>query len=150
MSEIVYRSDLERVLTATEVDTNFSNLNADKLERQLESSVYEKIIDVAVVAGVVTIDLDEGSEFDVDVDDDITDIAFSNTPADGYASAVSVRFIQDATGGHTITVPSGFLTVGGTDLVLATDADSVSEVAFKIRNKGGVVITAYPVLGEIA
>ena len=68
---------------------------------------------VAIAAGVLSLDLSLGCEFDVTLNANITSITFSNYPSSTKWTTVTIRFTADGTI-RTITWPAAFHWASGT------------------------------------
>ncbi len=66
-----------------------------------------------VTGGVLTLDLSVPCGFRINLNQDVTSIVFANVPTE-RAIAFAVEWVQDATGGHTITWPASVVTDDGT------------------------------------
>lgn len=62
-----------------------------------------KLNEITPVAGVLTIPFGIGSTIVVNMNQDVTSVIFEGVPADGFAQRLPVYFVQDGTGGRTIT-----------------------------------------------
>ena len=97
----------------------------------------EKLVSVAPVGGVCTLDLSQGNEFAVSLTG-ADSVAFANVPAtSGLRLSVGVSLIQDATGGRTAAWPGSvdWGTAGAP--TLSTGANKVDFVGFVSDNNGG-------------
>lgn len=80
------------------------------------------VSDLGSITGSITVDLSSGHVFTATLTGDIT-LAWSGLPATGTMTDRVLILTQDATGGHTITWPSGTKWPGG--LAYTTDAASI-------------------------
>ena len=84
------------------------------------------------VAGAASItldfsDVDNGNIKSVTLDQNTT-IAFSGITV--YPTVFFVRFVQDASGGHTVTLPSGIKYPGGSAPTISDGANEVTGLMF--------------------
>ena len=79
---------------------------------------------LSIAAGVVAIDLSLGEHFTLTLSANVTSITFTNLPAAGFARELSIRFVQDATGGRTVALPASFKATGGSDTAVAAAASA--------------------------
>lgn len=121
MSSITTRAGKGSVLTYTEVDSNFTNLNTDKLEKSggtitgyNEGSVYS-----VTYASTITPNVANGNNQTVTLTGNVTFSAFAS-PVAGQSLTLFVT--QDATGSRLLT--STMLFAGGTK-TLSTTANAV-------------------------
>ncbi len=63
-------------------------------------------------------------------------LALSNLAAAGYVTEGEIRIAQDATGRRTLTLPSSFKPLGGSDTAIAAAANAVTILSFKTFNAG--------------
>lgn len=89
-------------------------------------NVADKVQTVASDAGVLTLDYKNGGTAIVTLTEAITSIVVNNVPAGG---AMTVYFIQDATGGWAVDF-TGFRTAGGNGVSLSTDPNAEDVVVF--------------------
>lgn len=89
-------------------------------------NVKDKVQTPDISSGVLTLNYKLGGMAVVTLDENVTSITVSNVPAGG---AMTVYFVQDATGGRTVDF-SGFKTAGGEGITLSTDADARDIVVF--------------------
>lgn len=66
-------------------------------------------------------------------------LALSNLAPAGYATEGEIRIMQDATGGWTLTLPTAFKVLGGSDTAVASGASKVTVLSFKTLNDGTTV-----------
>ena len=59
-----------------------------------------------ISAGVLTLDLDTASVFEVVLTANVTSLVFANAPTTGRAGSATLTLRQDATGGRTVTWPT--------------------------------------------
>lgn len=73
----------------------------------------ETLDEPAVVSNEITIDLDAGSVFVCELNDDVTDVIISNAASVGRVSSFTLVLIQDSTGGRGVTWPASILWSNG-------------------------------------
>lgn len=91
---------------------------------------------LSIASGVVNIDLSLGNLFTLALTANITSITFSNVPASGRGTSISVRIRQDATGGRTVTLPSSFKAISGSDSAVQTAANAYTVLNFTTYDQG--------------
>jgi hypothetical protein len=97
----------------------------------------------AVSAGVLTLDLETGSVFEVTLTGGVTSLTLANPPATGRAGACTLILRQDATGGRTLAWPNSVLWAGNTPPLVTPAANAVDVYAFITRN-GGATWYGFP------
>lgn len=90
---------------------------------------------VGVVAGVVTLDLAVSRNFIVNLTANVTGLTLNNIPASGVVD-LDIDFVQDATGGRTVTFPVSFKALGGSDTVVDAAANKVTVLSAKTKDSG--------------
>ena len=88
----------------------------------------ERSAAITASTATTTLDLSTARKFNVAMQSNTT-LAFSNVASSGVTS-ITVVFTQDATGGRTLTLPSGTLTPGGLGVTLSTAANSEDWIEF--------------------
>jgi len=125
MATIVTRSGKGSALTHTEMDSNFSNLNTDKLESSDLTNYADRTSDANwtgsqrsadVVDNDGSFDLDAGQNFTCTPTGNIT-LTFTNIP-DGQSGTI----VLVNTGGHTISAASTTKVMGADMLTTITTA----------------------------
>jgi hypothetical protein len=96
-----------------------------------------------ISAGVLTLDLETGSVFEVVLTANVTSLVFANPPTVGRAGSATLILRQDATGGRTVAWPSSILWSGGTAPVVTSGANAVDLYGFITRN-GGTTWYGFP------
>lgn len=91
----------------------------------------------SVASGSLTIDMTYGWT-KVILTESVNNVTFINVPASGTVASTVVEFVQDATGGRTVTGTS-FVTAGGVGLDLSLAANSTSLVSFITSNNGTTI-----------
>jgi len=66
-------------------------------------------------------------------------LALSNLAPAGHATEGEIRIAQDATGGWTLTLPTAFKALGGSDTAIASGANKVTVLSFKTFNDGSTI-----------
>jgi hypothetical protein len=87
-------------------------------------------------SGTLTLDLENGHNFEVTLTENVTTLTISNPPASGKAGAFTLILKQDATGGRTVTWPASMKWAGGTAPTLSTDANAVDILTFITTDAG--------------
>lgn len=84
----------------------------------------EAVTALSISSGAVTVDLALGNYFTLTLTENVTSITLDNLPAAGKARTFSIRFLQDGTGGRTVTFPSSFKFTDGSDFAVISTADA--------------------------
>lgn len=85
----------------------------------------------ATVGGAVTLNVANGSIFDLTMSASFSSLTFSNVPAAGTSCAIVVRFKQDSTGSRSLTMSGTvYKAAGGTLPVLSTAANKLDALSF--------------------
>ena len=92
---------------------------------------------VSVLGGNITLSFNYGWNR-VTLTESVTGVNFANVPSSGQVSSMTVEFVQDSAGGHTVD-DSTYLTVNGVGLDISTVANATSLVSF-ITSDGGTKI----------
>ena len=125
MATIVTRSGKGSALTHTEMDSNFSNLNTDKLESSDLTNYADRTADANwtgsqrsadVIDNDGSFDLDAGQNFTCTPTGNIT-LTFTNIP-DGQSGTI----VLVNTGGHTISAHTNTKVMGADMLTTITTA----------------------------
>lgn len=98
---------------------------------------YFETIYTANVSGALTIDLQNGSYQELTLTGNVTSITFANTVTD-TATGITVKFIQDGTGGRTVSF-GDLYAAGGTAPTLSTTAGASDTLAFNVKNVSDTV-----------
>ena len=119
-------SEASKVVTA---DANGVVLFANGLEEQFTT--------LTITANAVTVDLQDGNNFEVDLSDNITagNFTISNPASSGNVSSFTLKVIQGATA-RTIAWPSSVDWAAATAPTLSTDNDAVDYFVFITHNGG--------------
>lgn len=103
-------------------------------------SFTETLSPLTAAAGVLTVDLTSGTVFTHTLSANITSISVINLPSPmtNKAQTFSLRFVQNATGGYTVTWPASFLwSNGGADKPVVTpQANAVDIFSFTTYDGG--------------
>ncbi len=86
--------------------------------------------------GTLTLDLENGNVFEIELDENVSTLTISNPPASGKAGSFTLILKQDATGGRTVTWPASVKWAGGTAPTLSTDANAVDILTFITTDAG--------------
>jgi len=84
---------------------------------------------------VLTLDLENGNDFQVTLTEDITTVTISNPPASGKRGSFALDIIQDSVA-RTITWPASVKWPGGTAPTLSTGSGDIDSFAFRTRDAG--------------
>lgn len=87
-------------------------------------------------SGTLTLDIENGNVFEVELDENVTTLTISNPPASGKAGAFTLILKQDATGSRTVTWPGSVKWAGGTAPTLTTDANAIDILTFVTTDAG--------------
>lgn len=101
---------------------------------------YGEVVEsITQTTSTLTLDMSKGNTFAVTLQANVTTVAFSNVPA-GKLVPITIEFIQDATGGRTV---SGWGTAvkwsGGTIPTLSATANATDVVAGYTRDGGTTI-----------
>ena len=92
---------------------------------------------VSSSSGAVTFDCETGNSFDITLTEDVTSITLSNPPASGNYGEIVIEFVQDGTGGRTVSGwPASVKWPGGTAPTITSDANAVDKVVLSTRDGG--------------
>lgn len=91
-----------------------------------------KVHTAVVSAGVATLNCGNGlnRRHQVPVLTGNVTLALSNLAPDGYATDGEARIVQDATGGHSVTLPANWRPIGGSDTAVAIGPSAVTWLSF--------------------
>lgn len=104
---------------------------------------YGTVTALGNISGAVDIDLSAGPVYTGTLTGNVT-LTFTNPPSAGFAAEVVLIFVQDGTGGRTITWPAGTKWPNGIAHVMTATADAEDHIGVRIRDAGST-IRAYPV-----
>ena len=90
---------------------------------------------VASSGGELSLDMALGSNFKITLTEN-TALAVSNLAGTGYVEEFEVEITQDATGGHTLTLPVSFKALGGSDTAVSAAAGSTTVLSAKTFDGG--------------
>lgn len=91
---------------------------------------------LAIASGVVNINCALGDYFTLSLTANVTSITFSNLPGAGLGASLAIRIIQDATGGRTVSLPSSFKAITGSDTSVQSAANSYTIVHIETFDNG--------------
>ena len=151
--------DAASVLTAVTVEAALQELATGKLANVVEDTTPElggnlgcqdnevqkaEIKDYAVThtapsinSGAVTFDCESGNSFQVTLTENITAITLSNPPATGKYGEITIKFVQDGTGGWTVAGwPAGVKWAGGSAPTITSAAGSIDKVFLSTHDEG--------------
>lgn len=89
------------------------------------------VIETSPAAGVLTLDCGLARNFVVSLTANVTSVELTNLGGAGKATEIEVEFRQDATGGRTVTLPTSFKALGGSDTVVASAANAATVMSAK-------------------
>lgn len=112
------------------------NLQDLVLQRPEIRDYSETVATPAIVAGVLTLDLETANIFNVAHDANITTLTISNPPASGKCGSFTLHLTQDATGGRTLTMPASVKWSSGTVATISTAASKRNKFVFDTINGG--------------
>lgn len=95
---------------------------------------YEKVQSATIVSGVLTIDLNDGNCFTVELTENITSIVIQNPKGSGLHHPFTLYTKQDSTGGRMVDF-AGMHTSGGSAPTITSDASAKD--AFTIATRDG-------------
>lgn len=98
---------------------------------------------VTVSGGVLTLDLESGSIFEVVLDQDVTTLVLQNPPPSGRAGALTLILRQDGIGGHTFSWPPAVKWAAGQVPVAVAAGDGIDVYALLTRD-GGLTWFGFP------
>lgn len=87
-------------------------------------------------SGAVTLDIEDGNVFELELTEAITSFTISNPPASAKAGSFTLILKQDTTGGWAVTWPASILWAGGTAPTLTTSASAVDLLCFITTDAG--------------
>lgn len=99
-----------------------------------------KVNAVVVSGGGATVDCGQGLHRNhaLALTGNVT-LALANLAPAGYATEGEIRIVQDAAGGHTLTLPAAFKPLGGSDTAVKSAAGGVTVLSYKTMNDGASV-----------
>jgi hypothetical protein len=106
-------------------------LSGPELRGQVESSPV-----AAIGSGALTLDLADGSVFEVTLTEDVILLILANPPSVGKAAAATLIVRQDATGGRAVTWPASVKWAGGIAPTITAVADAVDVCTFVTMDGG--------------
>ncbi|AWJ93855.1 hypothetical protein Sp245p_28975 (plasmid) [Azospirillum baldaniorum] len=89
-----------------------------------------------IIAGTVSLNLDNANAFQVSLTANVTSISLQNVPASGRLVEIAVQFTQDATGGRTVAWPTSFKWQGGMAPTVSSTANA-RDILFALTVDGG-------------
>lgn len=105
------------------------------------SGSNRNVVSVATsTAGVLGIDWSLGDYFTHTFDENVTSWSFTNLPSSPTGIALVIRFQQDPTTPRTMTWPSSFRWVGGTDGVISNTVNTVDVLSLISFDQGTTFI----------
>lgn len=91
---------------------------------------------LSISSGVVNVDLDLGDYFTLAHTANVTSLTFSNTPASPTGRTIAIRSKQDATGGRTLSLPSSFKAITGSDTAVQSAANAYTMIVATSFDQG--------------
>lgn len=123
-------------------DVNYIDLNGT-LQLELRSNYYrfqnysETIGTPGIAAGVLNVDLNDGSTQSIVLGENLSDVQFVNfNPDTDFSSTVSLRIIQDGTGSRSVSWPGNIIWPGGIAPTLTVAADAIDFFGFTTYDAG--------------
>lgn len=115
-----------------------SGLNLQLLTHYHRFKNYSETNGTATInAGVISVDFDQGVNQTATLTANVTDINFVNyNPDSSYTSTVTLRVIQDGTGGRTVTWPASIIWAGGTAPTVTSTANAIDVYGFTTYDAG--------------
>ncbi|MCG8670217.1 MAG: hypothetical protein MI867_12440 [Pseudomonadales bacterium] len=132
------------IVSSSNGDINIVPNGTGKINVQDKQIQRAKFIDSAETrttpsssSGTLTLDMTNGNVFAVTLTENIPTLQFTNWPSSGDEGFCKVKFIQDATGGRSITFPAAVRwRENGTPPTLTTTANAESTFLFTTDNAG--------------
>lgn len=123
-------------------DVNYIDLNGT-LQLALQSNYYrfqnysETKATATLNAGTISVDFNSGLIQTVTLTENVTDITFANNnPDSDFSSSVTLRMIQDGTGGRTVTWPAAIIWPGGSSPTVTSTANAIDLYGFTTYDAG--------------
>lgn len=104
-----------------------------------DAAIYEAVAEDDIT-GSATVDLSAGQHQRLTLTGNVTALALSNRPPDGYSQTVLIDFIQDGTGSRTLAWFSGALFPDGGSISITSDADAMTSVSVTVVGSAGDII----------
>jgi hypothetical protein len=104
--------------------------------------IHPQITDLGNVSGAVSIDLAASRNYRMTLVGNVT-LSWTNVPAAGLIAEPLIEFVQDGTGGRTVTWPASTKWPNGVIHVVSAAAGDEDHVSFRVKNGGSS--TGYPV-----
>jgi len=123
-------------------NTNFLFNASDNTLRIKLKAITETVV-VTSTSGTVNLDLTAANIFQHTSNGGNTTFTFSNPPASGTAQYFTVIFIQDGTGGRTLTWPATAKWTDGQTPVYTTTANAVDVFTFITVNGGTTYLGSF-------
>lgn len=102
----------------------------------------ETIVTAAIAAGVLTLDLALGNEFDVALNANITSIVLSNVPSASKVCTLTIRFTADGTL-RTVTWPASWRFADGLAPTMTATSGKVDIVSGRAYNGVNFYVVVY-------
>ena len=114
------------------------NFADQELKKALLRDLAFTITSPSSVSGTLTLNMELGNYFDVTLDENVTTLTLSNSPATGKSGTVVLIARQDGTGGRAITWPASFIweTDTGGSPAQTTAANKVDVYVFTSLDAG--------------
>ncbi len=118
---------------------NSSTINNATINDASFAGYKEALISPSISSGEVAFDMANGNFFSVSLTANVTSISFANVPATGVVP-ITIEFVQDATGGRTVTGwPAAVKWSGGSAPVITAAANAVDVLSGYTRNGGAAI-----------
>src|SRR5262245_56643872 len=89
------------------------NMEGKELTRPVLKDYREKIVNLRVITGTLTLNLGAGNVFKVTMNEDLTSLIIANPPETGIAAYYILILKQDGKGGRILSWPSSIRWSGG-------------------------------------
>lgn len=123
-----------KVLTTDGTTASWGAFSASFSNQVVFGKSYVEAATVLTPASSITIDCGLSNNFQLQLESNLTSIAFSNVPSGLFTCSLILN--QDAVGGKTVTFPSSFKWAGGTTPTMTTGANKTDIYTFMTTNQG--------------
>lgn len=117
-------------------DGSSKSITAQQIADLASTTLGSDVTALSIASGVVDIDCDLGDYFTLALTANVTSITFSNLPAAGVGRSIMIRFRQDATGSRTVTLPSSFKQIVGSDTTVQSAANAYTVLILTSVDQG--------------
>lgn len=98
-------------------------------------------------SGTLTLDLENGNDFDVTLDENVTTITVNNWPASGVLGKFTLAFTQDGTGSWTVAFPAGWKSPQNETYTVTTTATTGHD-EFVVWSRDGGTTVYFAAVGQ--